>query len=86
MATIINNPGGGESANANGGGSGLIVGIVIAIVVLAIVFLFVLPNMRGGNATPAPAAAPEAMEPTANDGGDTMNIEVPDEIDVNIKR
>ena len=79
MATFTNNPGGGESAND--GGSGLIVGIVIAIVVLAVVFLFVLPNMRGGNATPAPAAAP-----AADNGGDTMNVEVPDQIDVNVKK
>jgi hypothetical protein len=81
MATIINNPGR-EGGNSGNGSGGLIIGIVVAIVVLIIVFMFVLPNMRG--TAPATTNTPA---PSANDGGaDTVNVEVPDEIDVNMKK
>lgn len=79
MATIINNPGGTDGGNSNGGGSGLIIGVVIAIVVLAILFIYVLPNMRGGADT-EPATTGGSNTPS------TVNVEVPDQIDVNVKK
>lgn len=46
MATVINNPGNGES---NGGGAGLIIGIVILVVVVALFFIYGLPAMRNND-------------------------------------
>jgi len=77
MATIINNPPANNQAPApsdGGSGMGMIVGILLAIV---IVFLFVIygwPALRG------------SQNANSENGGTTVNIPVPDKIDVNIKK
>ena len=79
MATVINNPGSDAgNGGGNGGGSGVILGIVLAIVILGLLYLFAWPNMRGTAPAPAQQSAPEA------DSGTT--VEVPDQIDVNVKQ
>ena len=51
MATIINNPSGGEPAGSSG--MGMVVGVLIVIALVALFIIFGLPMIRGG-AAPAP--------------------------------
>ncbi|MEP7162974.1 MAG: hypothetical protein ABI747_04425 [Candidatus Moraniibacteriota bacterium] len=77
MATIINNPPGNQAAPASDGGSGmgLIVGIILAVVVVFLFVVYGLPAMRG-SATPQSQNSPS--------GG--INVNVPDKINVDIKK
>ena len=53
MATIINNPGGGEKSSV----VGIIVGVVIALVIIILFFMYGLPALRNrGTESTAPGA------------------------------
>lgn len=60
MATIINNPSGGDSSHS---GVGLIIGIVLALVVIVLFFIYGLPALRnlggGGGGTNINVTLPE---------------------------
>ena len=62
MATIINNPGGGESTES---GIGLIVGGVIFLVAVFLFFIYALPALRDNNEPQQPA------------GNIDVNVELP---------
>ncbi len=49
MATVINNPGGGDS---EGVGVGMIVGIILAVLVIALLVIYGIPTIRDEQATP----------------------------------
>lgn len=77
MATIINNPPSSQSPAPSDGGSGMMGILVGVILVVVVIFLFVaygLPVMRGNQNT------------NSGDAGPTINIPVPDKIDVNIEK
>jgi hypothetical protein len=75
MTTVINNPPG-SPEDSSGGGSAvmLIVGIFIAVVFVFLFVVYGLPSMRGAK--------------NATEGGVTVptTVQVPDKIDVNIKK
>ncbi len=75
MATIINNPPGASSAPApadSGSGMGMILGIILAVGVVFLFIAFVLPMLRG------------SQRGESNNSSPTINV--PDKIDVNIKK
>ncbi len=77
MATIINNPPSSQSPAPSDGGSGMMGILVGVVLVVVVIFLFVaygLPAMRGTQNT------------NSDDAGTTVNIPVPEKIDVNIKK
>lgn len=77
MATIINNPPSNQSPAPSDGGSGMMGILVGVVLVVVVIFLFVaygLPAMRGNQNT------------NSDDAGTTVNIPVPEKIDVNIKK
>ncbi len=51
MATIINNPDGGNGAANDGGGMGMVIGAIVLILILILFFVYGLPALRGGGAT-----------------------------------
>jgi hypothetical protein len=88
MATVINNPPNNQGAPAyqtvtpasEGTGVG---GVLLTIVLVAILFFLLivygLPALRGSNRSTAPAPAPSQQ-------GSDVNVDIPDKIDVNVKK
>lgn len=78
MATIINNPPPTTQAPApsdeGSGVMGVLVGVILVIIVIFFFVRFGLPAMRG------------AQNTNGGNTGTTVNIPVPDKIDVNIKK
>ncbi|QQR78790.1 MAG: hypothetical protein IPJ68_00695 [Candidatus Moraniibacteriota bacterium] len=74
MATIINNPPAQSPAPSDGGSglAGVLIGVVILVVVGFLFFAYGLPAMRGSQETKSSPSSP--------------TINVPDTIDVNIKK
>lgn len=90
MATIVNNPGTGSDSS---GMSGLLIGIVLLLALFFLFWIFGLPYLRntgGGGQTPTTiennVQAPEVPESApAQDGDTTINVPIPDEVDVNVR-
>ncbi|MDP3957531.1 MAG: hypothetical protein Q8Q10_03465 [bacterium] len=77
MATIINNPPANNQAPApsdGGSGMGMIMGILLVVVVVFLFIVYGWPALRGN------------QNADSGDTGTTINIPVPDKIDVNIKK
>ena len=76
MTTIINTPPTNQAPAPSDGGSGvgMIMGILLVVVVVFLFFVYGLPAIR--NTQPADNSST----------GTTVNIPVPDKIDVNIKK
>ncbi|MDO8566070.1 MAG: hypothetical protein Q7S04_02710 [Candidatus Moranbacteria bacterium] len=76
MTTIINTPPTNPAPASSDGGSGMgmIVGILVAIVVIFLFVIYGWPAMRG------------SQNANSENTGTTVNIPVPDKIDVNIKK
>ncbi len=84
MATVINNPPSNQAPvtqaapSSEGWGVG---GVLVTLVVIAVLFFLVmvygLPAMRCNNQSAAPA------EPSS---GSNVNVDIPDKIDVNVKK
>lgn len=73
MATIINNPGQGDSDNS-GGGAGIIVGVIIAIVLIALFVVYGLPALRNTNSeTGTEVNLPENIDVNINEDTGTAN-------------
>lgn len=82
MATVVNNPGTGDSGSGMG-----VMAVVVLVIVALLFFVYGLPALRTGGGMPAP---------NNNSGGTTnvnlpedkpdAQINVPDQIDVNVQQ
>lgn len=63
MATVINNPGEGESS-----GVGVIIGVLIAIVLIALFFIYGLPAIRGSSVNDGGSLDVDVNLPSGNSG------------------
>ena len=69
MATIINNPSGGEGS----GGAGIVIGVIVAILLVAAFIVYGLPYLNRGNAPANPSINISIPTPTSGtqSGGTT---------------
>lgn len=81
MADIINNPP--ASTGGDGSGTGIIIGVVIVIVVVILLLLFGLPALRGTGGVQAPDV-PEGAPDTGGDQSQTLNVDTPEQVDINV--
>lgn len=81
MATVINNP---NNDSSSGLGIGMIVGILLAIAALIMIFYFAFPGRITQNTQPSNNSEPNQTE-TDSGASNELNIDVPEQIDINVK-
>lgn len=72
MATVVNNAG----SPTDNSGMGIFVAILLLIFVFFLFLFYGLPRLRGPNST-------NTEKPTENTSGSEINVDIPEQIDIN---